>query len=197
MRAIALLLSGLFVSTIGATSAVAGDNVIGVSYTTERAIDDFSATKSSDWQVDYTHTFDNKVSIGGAVKYYDTAGTSDSKTNAQIGIGYTVQLEKLSVTGTVGIGQHFIDSDESSDFTYYYLTLAGALPIDDKWTWNAFRLRYRNAFDSKNDYITPEIATGVSYKIDGKNSLSLMVEYDWSQNEPSYTGIELGYKYHF
>ncbi|MFD2031089.1 hypothetical protein ACFSKM_13805 [Ancylobacter dichloromethanicus] len=78
---------------------MAADTAIGASYTTERVIDDFSATKSSDWQVDITHTFDNKVSIGGAVKYYDTAGTSDSKTNAQIGIGYTVNLEKACAHG--------------------------------------------------------------------------------------------------
>ncbi|MBS7554785.1 outer membrane beta-barrel protein [Ancylobacter dichloromethanicus] len=197
MRAGTLIASCLCLCIPPLTSAVAADTAIGASYTTERVIDDFSATKSSDWQVDITHTFDNKVSIGGAVKYYDTAGTSDSKTNAQIGIGYTVNLEKLALTGSVGVGQHFIHSDDSENFPYYYVSLAGALPINDKWTWNAFRLRYRNAFDSDNDYNTPEVATGVSYKVDGHNSLSLMVVYDWSESEPSYTGLEFGYKYHF
>lgn len=182
---------------LAATAAQAGSTSIGASYTTERAPDDFTETKSSDWQIDVGHSFDNKFSISGAVKYYDTAGTSDYKVNAQAGIGYTFEFGTFSLTAGAGVGQHFIHSDDPSNFPYYYFTLAGAVPLTDKWTWNAFRLRYRNAFDNANDYNTPEAAMGITYSFNANNSVSLYIERDWTDGQPSYDGIEIGYRYKF
>jgi len=195
MRYGLLLLAGVL--TLAGTTAEAADTSIGATFTTERGPEDFSATTGSDWQFDMAHTFDNKVSISGSVKYYDTAGTTDSKTNVQVGIGYTHEFGKFALTGTVGIGQHFIHSDDSSNFPYYYVTVAGAVPISEKWSWTMFRLRYRNAFDTSNDYDTPEVATGVGYKLDDHHSMSLFIERDWSDGVASYTGVEVGYRYRF
>lgn len=197
MRDYLFLLAALASSVTAISDAQAGDTSIGGAFTTERGPHDFGATTGTDWQIDAAHVFDNKVSISGSVKYYDTARTSDSKTNAQIGVGYTYDLGTLALTGTVGIGQHFIHSDDSRSFPYYYLTLAGAVPISEKWSWTMFRLRYRNAFDTSNRYDTPEVATGVSYKIDAHNSVSLFIERDWSNGNPSYNGVEIGYRYRF
>ncbi len=58
-------------------------------------------------------------------------------------------------------------------------------------------LRYRNAFDTANDYNTPEVATGVTFRVDEHNSVSLRLERDWKDEVPSYTAVELGYKYRF
>lgn len=182
---------------LGAPAAQAGSTSIGGSYTTERAPDDFTETKSSDWQFDVAHTFDNKFSVSGAVKYYDTAGTSDYRFNAQLGVGYTYDFGAFSLTGGAGIGQHFIQTDDPSNFPYYYFTLAGAVPLNDKWTWNAFRLRYRNAFDNSNDYNTPEAAMGITYSLNAHNTISLYIERDWNDGQPSYDGIEVGYHYKF
>lgn len=197
MRYGLFLLASIAALASGIATADAGDTSIGATFTTEREPDDFNATKGSDWQVDLSHTFDNKVSLSGSVKYYDTAGTSNWKSNAQFGVGYTYDIGKLALTGTVGIGQHFIQSNDPSDFTYYYVTLAGAVPLNDKWSWTIFRLRYRNAFDTSNNYETPEVATGVAYKFDAHSSVSLFIERDWTDGTASYNGIELGYKYHF
>lgn len=197
MRYGLFLLAGVATLATGIATAEASDTSIGATFTTERGPEDFSSTTGSDWQIDLSHTFDNKVSISGTVKYYDTAGTSNSKTNAQFGLGYTYEFGKLSLTGTVGIGQHFIHSDDSTQFPYYYVSVAGTVPIAEKWTWTMFRLRYRNAFDTSNDYDTPEVATGVGYKFDAHNSVSLFIERDWSNGTASYTGIEVGYRYHF
>ena len=197
MRYCLIMLTGIAALAAATAPAAAGSTSIGGAFTTERGPEDFGATTGSDWQLDVAHTFDNKVTLSGSAKYYDTAGTSDWKANLQFGIGYTYDIGKLSLTGTVGIGQHFIQSDGSTDFPYYYLMLAGSTPIDEKWTWNIFRLRYRNAFDTSNDYDTPEIATGVSYSFDPHNSMSVMIERDWSNGNPSYTGIEIGYRYRF
>lgn len=178
-------------------AALAGSTSIGGAYTTERAPDDFAQTNSSDWQIDVAHSFDNKFSLAGSVKYYDTAGTSNYKVNAQLGIGYTWEIGTFALTAGAGVGQHFIPADDPSNFPYYYFTLAGALPLDEKWTWNVFRLRYRNAFDTSNDYNTPEAAMGVTYRLDARNSVSLYIERDWTDGQPAYDGIEIGYRYTF
>lgn len=74
---------------------------------------------------------------------------------------------------------------------------SGAAPVADKWTFNVFRVRYRNSFDGLNDYNAPEIANGVDYTIDAHSAVSLMFERDWSNGKASYTGIEIGYRYRF
>ncbi|MDF2994937.1 MAG: outer rane beta-barrel protein [Xanthobacteraceae bacterium] len=182
---------------ICANSAHAGSTSIGGSVTFERMPDDFDASKSTDWELDASHTFDNHFIIGAAVKYYDTSSSPDHNTNVQGSIGYTHDFGTFALTGSTGIGQHFISSDDSTSFTYYFFTIAADIPISSTIVWNAVSLRYRNAFDTANDYNTPEVATGVTLRLDEHNSVSLRLERDWKDEVPSYTAVELGYKYRF
>lgn len=189
-------LAVLAASTL-AGPALAGSTSIGGSVTFQRMPDDFDASKSTDWEFDVSHTFDNHVVVNASAKYYDTSSSPDHNTNVQGGIGYTHDFGGFALTGMGGIGQHFISSDDSTDFTYYYFTLAADIPITEKIVWNAVSLRYRNAFDTANDYNTPEVATGVTYRLDGHNSVSLKLERDWKDEKPSATAIQVGYKYRF
>ena len=75
------------------------------------------------------------------------------------------------------------------------------MKIDSHWTWNVFNARYRNAFDYT--WITPKIATGVTYKIDDNNAVYLSVANAWKDKgdgkglvEDKYN-IAVGYKYMF
>ncbi|MCK0208893.1 hypothetical protein MWN33_12715 [Starkeya koreensis] len=196
-RRLLALVAILAAPTLAPAAALAGSTSIGGAFTTERAVDAFADTTSSDWQIDVAHSFDNKFSLAGSVKYYDTAGTSDYKVNAQFGGGYTWELGTFALTAGAGVGQHFVQDDDPWSFPYYYFTLAGALPLGEKWTWNVFRLRYRNAFDNSNGYNTPEAAMGVTYRVDAHNSVSLYIERDWTNGQPAYDGIEIGYRYSF
>lgn len=182
---------------LAAAPAQAGSTAIGGTVTFERVPDDWSQSKSTDWQVDLSHTFDSKLIVAGAVKYYDTTGTGDYTVNAQGGIGYTHAFGIVALTGMAGIGQHFIENDEPTSFTYYYFTVALDIALNDNWTWNAVAARYRNAFDTANDYDTPELATGITYKIDAANSVSVKIERDWKDGQVSYDAVEIGYKYRF
>ncbi len=175
----------------------AGRTSIGGAVTFERMPDDFDASKSTDWELNASHTFDNHFIIGAAVKYYDTSSSSDHNTNVQGSLGYTHDFGTFALTGGGGIGQHFISSDDPTSFTYYFFTLAADIPITETIVWNAVSLRYRNAFDTANDYNTPEVATGVTFRVDEHNSVSLRLERDWKDEVPSYTAVELGYKYRF
>lgn len=197
MRAVLCLGLALAATVHASGPAQAGSTAIGASMTLEREPDDWSASKSTDWQADIAHTFDNKVILGAAVKYYDTSGTANSALNAQGGIGYTQDFGPFSLTGMAGIGQHFIEDDDPTSFTYYYFTVALDIPLGEKWVWNALAARYRNAFDTANDYDTPELATGITWKLDAHNAVSLKIERDWKDGAVSYNAVELGYKYRF
>ncbi|MBS7540784.1 hypothetical protein [Ancylobacter lacus] len=190
----------LFVASLLALPSVAAradSTTIGASVTSERVPGDFTATKSTDWEVTLAHTFDSNLIIAAGVKYYDTANTTDSKTNVQALVGYTHDFGGFALTGMIGAGQHFISADTDSSFPYYVATLAANIPVTDKLVWTAARLRYRNAFDTRDDYNTPEIATGINYRLDAHGTVTLFVTRDWSDGEPNYNGIELGYKHSF
>jgi hypothetical protein len=57
--------------------------------------------------------------------------------------------------------------------------------------------RYRDAFDAANNYNTPEVSTGITFKIDSNNSIYVKYLYDWHDGPPSAQALAFGYKYRF
>ena len=64
-------------------------------------------------------------------------------------------------------------------------------------TWNVVSYRFRDAFDRNDDYNTPQIATGLTFNMDGERSISAKIMRNWKDGEPSSTGISLGFKQGF
>ena len=64
-------------------------------------------------------------------------------------------------------------------------------------TWNAVGFRYRDAFDSSNDYLTPQLGTGLTFKVGQHGSISGKVDYNWKDWNPDSVGFSLGYKHAF
>lgn len=192
------LLLAAALSAAGAMPALAGSSTIGGAVTFERMPEDFGETRGTDFELNGSHSFDNHVVIGGSVKYYDTTSTDSSTVNTQASIGYNHAFNAyFSLTGSVGIGEHTQLTGSGNDFPYYVFQLAADIALSDRIVWNAVSLRYRNAFDTANDYNTPEVATGVTFKLDEHHSVSATIERDWKDGDASYTGIQLGYRYHF
>lgn len=181
----------------GTLPALAGSTTVSGNVTTERAPDDFNATKSTDWALGLSHTFDSNVIAAVSSKYYDTANTSDYKVNVDASVGYTHNFGTFALTGMAGVGQHFIQSDDSSSFPYYFFSFAADIPITKQLTWTAVKLRYRNAFDTSNDYNTPEVATGISFWATENTAITFFIERDWTDGEVAYNGLELGFKHRF
>ncbi|MFK8253169.1 hypothetical protein [Ancylobacter terrae] len=193
-----LAIGGLVAAlALPAAPARAGSTTIGFTVTTERVPDDFNESKSTDWQASLSHAFDNGLILGGSVKYYDTSHSDAWKTNVEGTAGTAFDLVKgLSLRVSGGVGEHLQNADNPS-FPYYVFYAALDVTLTPVVTWNAVMARYRNAFDTENDYNTPELATGFSFKIDDNNTVTVRVERDWSDGEVSYNAIELGYKYRF
>lgn len=195
-RRLALLATVLLPGLAPGAPALAESNSLGIAVTTERAPDDFNATKSTDWQLSYAHSFDNNVILGGSAKYYDTAHTSAYDWNVEGDLGYAWKLdERWTLTGTGAIGGH-LESD-GPDFPYYSITGALALKLTETLSWMIVSYRYRNAFDTAYGYETPELATQLDVRLTPAQSVSFRIERDWKNGEASYNGLELGYKYHF
>ena len=132
-------------------------------------------------------------------------------------VAYKYKLtDTLSVTGTAGLGYDWgntgyvagvastsgtdLGNDDDS-FGYYFVQGAVDYKLDSHWTWNVINARYRNAFNET--WITPKVATGVTYNIDATDAVYVNVGYGWKDNgngkglvDDTYN-IAVGYKYSF
>lgn len=156
---------------------------------------DFGISKDMKYLVGLAHGFDNGVTVGGSFQYTDPrAGKADSQ-NLEATVGYRLRLNTIvSVSGSAGVGERFTSPD---DFPYYVLRLGADLDVTKRITWNAIGYRYRNAFDTDNHYETPQVSTGISFKLDEVNSVSTKLYRSWKDGEADETGIALGLKHEF
>jgi len=83
---------------------------------------------------------------------------------------------------------------ESGD---YVLRIGAGVDLSDHMTWDIISYRYRNALDPNDDYNTPQVATGFTYKLDADTSVSAKIMRNWKDGEPSSTGVSLGLKKKF
>ena len=136
--------------------------------------------------------------LGASTEYSNTAFSDKATVNLEGTIGYRVQLGDLfSVTGSAGLGERIQASGSGDNFPYYVFRIATDIKVTDDVTWNAVSFRYRDAFDPDDDYLTPQIATGISYDLDEHNSISGKVEYNWKDWKPDTVGFDIGFKYRF
>jgi hypothetical protein len=193
----ACLLSGL-VTALSGCPAAADSTSVGVSFTTDRDAHDLSDPNSTKFEISAAHSFNNGVILGASTEYSNTAFSDKATVNLEGTVGYRVQLGDLfSVTGSAGLGERIQASGSGDNFPYYVFRIATDIKVTDDVTWNALSFRYRDAFDPDDDYLTPQIATGISYDLDEHNSISGKVEYNWKDWNPDTVGFGIGFKYRF
>jgi len=189
----------LIASTTLATSrvAIAGSNSIGLTITSDRNPKNFTIPKSVKYKLIGEHTFNTGLIFGGSFQYTDPAFSESTEQNLEGTVGYSVPLNSvLSLKGSAGIGERW-EQNPNTSFPYYVLRAAVAIKINEDVAWDAVSFRYRNAFDSGDDYDTPQIATGLTFKLDKQSSISVKIMRDWKEGESSGTGISLGIKKRF
>ena len=183
----------------GSTSdAMADSSSIGVSLTSDRVQQNLGVPESTEFEVNASHTFDTEVILGASAQYSNKAFSDSATTNLEATIGYHLPFnDVLSAIGSVGIGDRLQVSGDGSDIAYYVLRAAVDLKLSEKVAWNAVAFRYRDAFEPSDDYLTPQLATGVTFKVDDHNSISSKVEYNWKDWHPDTVGFVLGYSHSF
>lgn len=191
------LVSGMLLILLGYPAAAESTSV-GVSFTADQKATDLDLPKDEKIKISGSHSFDSGVILGGSAEYTNNAFSDSATVKLEGTIGYRVRLGELfSVTGSAGVGENIQASGSGDDFPYYVLRVGADVKATENLTWNIVTFRYRDAFDSDNDFLTPQLATGLSYDLDEHNSISGVAQYNWKEWEPDSVGLELGYKYRF
>jgi len=189
----------LVAASIPATScvAIAGSNSVGMTITSDRDPDDFDVPKDLKYELNGAHTFDSGLILGGSFQYTDTTFSDRASQNLEATLGYRLRLDSvLSVNGSAGIGEHWRENP-GTYFPYYVLRIGADLQLSQDITWNAISYRFRDAFDPDDNYNTPQVATGVTFKLDERSSIAVKVMENWKDDQPSSTGVSLGFKQRF
>lgn len=150
--------------------------------------------------------------VGGVS--FQHAFKDDDKTQyyLEATLGYKFALsDSFSLRPSVGVGYTWQDTgiirdaDHNADIAYYLIALGADLKIAPHWTWNVFDVRYRNGFDAT--WVTPKVATGITYDFDVYNAVYMNVGYAWKEldtSSPPYNKLSgdkinfaLGYKRSF
>ena len=191
------LLWGLLLALLGSPAA-ADSSSVGLSFTTDREANDLALPKDAKVEISASHSFDTGVILGASGEYTNTAFSDSATLKLEGTVGYRVELGGLfSVTGSAGLGENIQTNGPGNDFPYYVLRIGADVKATEKVTWNIVTFRYRDAFDPDNDFLTPQLATGLSYDLDEHNSISGVAQYNWKDWDPDSVGLELGYKYRF
>ena len=197
MRARAGVLVAAVILAASGNTASADSSSIGVGIISDRDPGNFGDPKNTKYELNGAYTFDSGLIIGGSFQYTDTAFSDRTSQNVEGTVGYRIRLDPVfSVTGSAGIGEHWRENPNTT-FPYYVLRIAADFKISQAITWNVISYRFRDAFDRSDDYDTPQIATGLTFNMDGERSISAKVMRNWKDGEPSSTGISLGFKQGF
>ena len=180
------------------SDAFAGSTSVSAAITSDRQEDDLGVPQSTKITLGAAHAFDMGVILGASVEYSDTAFKDSATTNLEATLGYRLHVnDDLSLIGSVGLGGRFQSEGTGDDIAYYVLRAGADWDITDTVTWNAVAFRYRDGFKTSDDYLTPQLATGVSFKIDEHNSISTRVEYNWKDWTPNTVGFAVGFGHTF
>jgi hypothetical protein len=189
-------LAGVFAATFPAWGG--DNNSIGVVVTSDRQESDLGVPDDAKVTIVAAHTFSNGIIIGGSVEYVNTAFSDDATSNIETTAGYRIHLnDTLSVNGSAGVGGRFQVSGSGDDFAYYVLRVGAEVKLTSAVTWDAVAFRYRDSFDPSDDYLTPQLGTGVTFRLDEHNSVSSKVQYNWKNWDPDTVGFALGFEHSF
>ena len=191
------MLVAISATLVRCEATAAESNTIGVTITSDRDPDDFADPKNMKYELNGTHTFDGGMILGGSFQYNDRAFSNRVRENLEGTLGYRVPFNKtFSLNGGAGVGEHWRQNPTAA-FPYYVLRIGADIDLSQAVTWNVISLRYRDAFDPRERYNTPQVATGFTYKLDEKNSISAKIMRNWRDGSPSSTGISLGFRQRF
>lgn len=122
------------------------------------------------------------------------SGNTDAQ-NLEATIGHRFALnDQVSVGAKLGLGERF----DTADFAYYTLSGDVGVKVNDKLTWTAINYRYRNAFDTANDYESHRVGTGVSYALTDAVAVNATVYRKFDNNfDATGNTAEIGLAYRF
>jgi hypothetical protein len=179
-----------------AQPAQAGKTTLSAEISSEREPDDFSDILNTKYKFEVAHAFESGIYINGSFELEEPAEDKPDSKNLEGNLGYKHALvDPLSIAGSFGIGERLT---EDNDFPYYVFRIGLDLALDDRLSWNIATFRYRNAFDTENDYETPRWSTKLTLRLDNHNAIYGEIYRNLDEEwEPTATGITGGYAFSF
>ena len=173
---------------VAATEAPASTDSLTMTYGQDLG-NNFGAKVDDAYQVSYKHNIGGGFSVGGMAKTTQVAG-SQLNQNLEVQAGYALPaMYGVTASGKVGVGEKFT----TTNFPYFAVYGNADYKVMDGLTLNAIQYRYRSAIDSNQyGYQSHQLATGVTYDINSKYSVSAKVARNFD-NTSSYnaTGDEV------
>lgn len=160
------------------------------------------------FKLGYSHSFDNNFVAGAAFQHtWRPDGTTAEQLEGNV--GYKLKSGPVTLTPSFILGYGFgnapninpASSPNADPEAYYAIQLAADLKLSDSITWNAFSVRYRNAFAVT--WITPKVSTGITWNVNKQNALYLNVGYAWKDKGDGNGllgdkwNVAVGYKFNF
>jgi hypothetical protein len=139
-----------------------------------------------------THAFPNNWFLGSSIQV--TIKNDNTYQNyVEWSVGYRFEFDKFTLRPSVATGDTWgatgLGASGTANAYYYALYLAGDLKLNSRWTWNMFELRYRNAF--AYTWITPKVATGLTYEWSPGNFVYGNVGYAWKDTGSGLLGDKI------
>ena len=186
------------VTTSGAASAASTDNTISVDIGYEAAADKYwiGDRNYNTYNVNYTRNIMGGVSLGAELSGDQVNSQGAITQNIEGQAGYKLPtLVGIDFSGKAAVGERFTDG---KNFPYYALYGNADYSINNAIQLNALQYRYRNAFDTANNYESHQIGTGVTYTFADKQSVygKIYRTFDnaWAATN---NGLSIGYKLAF
>jgi hypothetical protein len=180
------------------SQAVADATEIAIEAKLDRNPSNFDIPKDTKIRVDGTHTFANGAILGGSLETTVDVSSGEITYDLETTLGHKWKVNDIfSLKGSAGVGERFQPASAGGDFPYYVLYIGSDIDLSAKWTWNVITYRFRDAFDTRNSFNTPEVSTRLTFKIDDGRSVFAAYYYGWKEGSPDYQGIGAGFKFSF
>lgn len=220
MRIIGLGLAGVLAAGIGGAAAAdlgtvklpdgslkAPQNWIGLEvspsfFASTTSLHDANTYDDTSVKLILSHRFDDPFEVEGSLKD-DIKQEGKRQYYAEGKAAYRFDFGRFSLVPSAALGVTWNDTGfgPGGDATaaYYALYLAGNLKLTEQLTWTMFNLRYRDAFDYV--WVTPEIGTGLSYKLTRADQIYGTASYSWKGTgdglHPDTYSVALGIQHGF
>lgn len=153
------------------TAAPASTDSLSVAYGQDVATGDFGSKTNDIYQLSYKHVLGAGFFVGGMAQTTQVPGSKlGQNLEAQAGLALPA-IAGVTLSGKIGVGEKF----STTNFPYYAAYGSADYKVADKITLNAVQYRYRNAFDTVNDYQSHQVGTGVTFDVTPTYSVNAKV----------------------
>ncbi len=170
-----------------------------IDYTYYDGVGDSSGYDANGYSVNFGgkvyNTKQDSLTLDVKSEFIDITDTDSSVTQLEGGANYQYNINNdFGVYGRLGLGNNWLSDIKENDFTYYSLEPGVKWYPNDK-SAVGLAYRFRDSFDTADEYQTSTFKLNGEYSIDGTNSIQ--AGFDTSFGDIEYNAFKVGYLVRF